>query len=93
MNIDKYIHTVDSCYGCDCWDSDYEACTMPSVDQKYACRQETEEFKIKSFYHNHKDFKAYVDSYSRVRCIPVEVALTHDLIKNAYQYYKSKEAT
>lgn len=25
------------CLTCDCWDSDAEGCTMPSVDKWYAC--------------------------------------------------------
>lgn len=91
MSRDEYIHTVNPCYGCGCYDPDYEGCTMPSVDRGYACPHETEEFKIKSFYYNNEGFRSYVDSYSRSRCIPVEVALEHELIKNVYQYYKDKE--
>ena len=33
------------CYGCDCWDSDREGCTMPSVDRGYACRQTQDQLR------------------------------------------------
>lgn len=29
----------DPCLRCDCWDPDYESCTMPSYDRSYACPQ------------------------------------------------------
>lgn len=28
------------CKYCDCWDSDREGCTMPSIDMAYACSME-----------------------------------------------------
>ena len=33
---------MDVCYNCNCWDSDFECCTMPSVDRWYACPIESE---------------------------------------------------
>lgn len=47
---------------------------------------------MKEYYEQNEDFRSYVDSYSRSRCISVEVALEHDLVKSVYQYYKDKEA-
>lgn len=31
------IREIDHCFGCDCWDSDREGCTMPSIHKGYAC--------------------------------------------------------
>lgn len=31
------------CYGCGCWDSDREGCTMPSIDRGYACKLQMDE--------------------------------------------------
>ena len=47
---------------------------------------------MKEYYEQNEDFRTYVDAYSRSRCIPVEVALSHELIKQVYKYYKDKEA-
>lgn len=47
---------------------------------------------MNNFYKQNKDFRAYVDGYCRSRCISVEVALNHALIKQVYHYYKAKEA-
>lgn len=33
---------MNRCMTCGCWDSDYEACTMPSTDKWYACPIESE---------------------------------------------------
>lgn len=33
----------EECKNCDCWDYDYEQCTMPSIDKIYACPLENSE--------------------------------------------------
>lgn len=45
---------------------------------------------MEEYYNSNEKFKAYVDSYSKSRCIPVEVALEHELVKQVYLYYKEK---
>lgn len=90
MSRDEYIYTVNPCYGCGCYDPD-EGCSMASVDIAYACRQETEEFKIKSFYYNNPDFRKYVDRYCLTYNIQVDEALTHEIVRLTYQYYKDEE--
>ena len=90
MSRDEYIHTVNPCYCCECYDPDYESCTMPDTDHIYACRQHTEEFRIKDFYYNNQDFRAYVDKYARDRGISAEEALTHELVKEVYLHYREE---
>lgn len=87
MSRDEYIHTVNPCYGCGCYDPD-EGCSMPGIDRVYACPHNEEAFKIKSFYYNNPDFKTYVDKYARDHNISTEEALSHELVKLVYLHYK-----
>lgn len=91
MSRDEYIHTVNPCYGCGCYDPD-TGCSMPGGDRSYACDRNTEEFRIKGFYYNNPDFKAYVDRYARTCGVSVAEALEHELVKEVYKYYKNLEA-
>lgn len=88
MTKEQYIHTVNPCFGCDCYDPDREGCTMPSIDRDYACRLNDEEFKIKNYYYNNEDFKTYVDKCRSDRKISLDDMLSHKLIKEVYLYYK-----
>lgn len=45
------VKEINPCFGCGCYDPDYESCTMPSEDLEYACKlygkskKEKQEFK------------------------------------------------
>ena len=41
------MYEKNPCLNCDCYDYDYESCTMPSVDLIYACPLYKEEVDIK----------------------------------------------
>lgn len=58
------MRKVDNpCYGCDCWDSDREGCTMPSCDKDYACtRIPKPPVKV-----NFNQLVAFQHSYSKSR--------------------------
>ena len=88
MTPEEYRYTVNPCFGCDCYDPDYEGCIMPSIDRVYACDRETEEYKIKSFYYNNKDFKEYVDKYRSDRDLTLDEALSHKVVKEVYLQYE-----
>lgn len=43
---------------------------------------------MNEFYNTNEDFKNYVDGYCKSRCISLEVALTHELVRQVYDYYR-----
>ena len=88
MSRDEYIHTVNPCYGCDCYDPDYEGCTMPGIDRLYACDRFTEEFCDKAFYYRNEHFKEYVDRYCVKHKVDVETALSHSIVKEVKKQYE-----
>lgn len=46
---------VNPCVFCSCWDSDTEACTMPSVDRQYACSLFSDDLNYDEFVHFMED--------------------------------------
>lgn len=46
---------------------------------------------MEEYYNSDEDFKRYVDSYCGCRCIPIEVAFTHDIVRQVYLYYRNKQ--
>ena len=45
---------------------------------------------MKDFYNKNSDFKEYVDKCCKKHKCTVEQALNHALVKEVYEYYKSK---
>lgn len=45
-------------------------------------------FSMKDLYNSDPDFKSYVDKYCRSYKIPVDEALSHELVKQVALYYK-----
>lgn len=45
---------------------------------------------MNEFYTENKDFKDYVDKYVKENKISVDEAFTHAIVKEIYNYYKSK---
>ena len=46
---------------------------------------------MREFYENNKDFKEYVDRYAAQRKITVDEALTHAMVREAYDYYRAED--
>lgn len=46
---------------------------------------------MKEFYNNNANFKDYVDKFSKHYGMSVEEALSQEIIKQVYLYYKKKE--
>lgn len=46
---------------------------------------------MREFYKTNADFKEYVDKYANKNHIPVDVALTHASVREAYEYYLEVE--
>ena len=46
---------------------------------------------LNELYENNKDFKEYVDKYSKTHNITVETAMTHKLVKNVADQISEKE--
>jgi len=47
---------------------------------------------IKNFYRDNPDFRKYVDRYCLTYKLQVDEALTHEIVRLTYQYYKDEEA-
>lgn len=47
---------------------------------------------MREYYDNNPDFRAYVDKYRNLYGYSVEEALTHEMVRQAYLYYKDEEA-
>ncbi len=45
---------------------------------------------MEEFYKKNKDFHDYVDKYAKKTGISVEEALTHSVVRAAYEYYVSE---
>lgn len=43
---------------------------------------------MREFYETNQDFKEYVNRYAAQRKITVDEALTHALVREAYDYYR-----
>lgn len=47
--------------------------------------------EMKKLYEDNEGFKQYVDRYCVKENVLIEIALTHSVVKNAFEYYKHVE--
>ena len=47
---------------------------------------------MKGFYEANEGFRQYVDRYCTKEEVSPEVAFTHSVVRNAYEYYKDAES-
>lgn len=45
---------------------------------------------MREFYENNEDFRGYVDRYANKHNLTVDEALTHSLVREAYEYYRGE---